>query len=145
MKHKMWQIIYKDYGKLDDDFGYNKECSQNIFETAEEAWKEVIADCANDEDITYVLSNVASGVISLKEVLVPETETETQNEDCTLIWKITVNGYGLQKPPIMFKEKRDAMQWITKTYPEDAVDFLNNETITIDPVRIYNPLDDQDD
>ncbi|MEA3454415.1 MAG: hypothetical protein U9R12_05740 [Candidatus Caldatribacteriota bacterium] len=73
MKKAFYQIVYKDYGRLESD--YNQEVSQKIFEREIEAWKYVLLDCENDDDIAYMLANVSSGAISLKKVLLEDEAT----------------------------------------------------------------------
>ena len=67
---KYYQLIYKEYGKI--DAVYNEEGTTQIFKSEIEAWKFVLADCDTDLDIAYIMSQIASGVISLKTLSLHE-------------------------------------------------------------------------
>ena len=146
MIKKMWQVVYKDYGRIDDEFLYNKECSRKVYETTEEAWKDVIADCTNDDDIVYIMNNVSAGIVSLREVDVM-LSGEDLEDDCDIMWEIKVHGYGLDVPEVIFKTKHDALVWASNMYKERATDYLDSDSITIEPLIIFNEkeIETQDD
>jgi len=146
MKKVYWQIVHKEWGRIDGEF--NKECSRDLYETKEKAWEAAMLDCETDEDIAYLLNMVSSGIVNLKEVLVPEnisshvSATEADEDD--IMWQIFICG-DLIEDNLIFKTHTDALQWASKTFKGEAVDMLNEERLVIEPVHIYKEDEDDDD
>jgi len=134
---KLYQPIYKEYGRLDADF--NEAPATNIYKTELEAWQSFIADCETDEDIAYVIKLAARGQFGVKEV---HYEPEGHDECQDIMWTIEVRGYGIQEPGCIFKTEEDALGWVGKAYGKKAIDYLNDEAILITPITIYTGEED---
>jgi hypothetical protein len=72
MKKVYWQVIYKEWGRIDAEF--NEVGSQQIFETEIDAWKYAMIDCADDGDIAWLLKSVAAGAVAVKPLKAPEPD-----------------------------------------------------------------------
>ncbi len=67
---KYYQLIYKEFGRVDDVF--NEAGSINIFESEIDAWKEALKDCETDLDVAFAMMRAADGALHVKELTVNE-------------------------------------------------------------------------
>ncbi len=153
MKKVYWQLVFKEWGRMDDEF--NEATSQEIFETELDAWKYAMLDCANDEDIAFLMKQISSGIISTRRLVAPEYNCDDCDklikkpcpEPQTQFYRVKSVFQIDSFRELIFLNTGDAYRWLEDQWDAgifgDLDTAIDKKFIEILPVDVYTNYEEE--